>query len=33
VLNDRWWKSVTGIGDFLHPETLLGGLSPVTKLV
>jgi hypothetical protein len=33
VLNDRWWKSVSGIGDFLHPVTVLCSLSPVTKLV
>jgi hypothetical protein len=33
VLNDRRWKSVSGIGDFLHPATLLCCLPPVTKLV
>jgi len=33
VLDDCRWKSVAGIGDFLHPVTLLCRLSPVTKLV
>jgi hypothetical protein len=26
-------ETVTGIGDLLHPPTLLRSLSPVTKLV
>jgi hypothetical protein len=33
MLDDRRWKSVSGIGDFLHPATLLRSPSPVTKLV
>jgi hypothetical protein len=33
VLNDRRWKSVSCIGDFLHPATLLCCQRSVTKLV
>jgi len=33
VLNDLQWKSVSGIGDFLHPATLLRRQRQVTLLV
>ena len=33
VLNDRGWKAVSGIGDFLHPATLLRHQQLVTLLM
>ena len=33
VLDHHRWKSVAGIGDFLHPATLLCRPSSVTRLV
>ncbi len=33
VLNDRGWKAVSGIGDFLHPATLLRHQQLATLLM
>ena len=33
MLNDLWRKSMAGIGNFLHPMTLLRRLSSVTQLL